>query len=81
MMLTVGSDLVGVAAVRRTVRRRVGPVGAYKGLFPQPGEEGTGAPSKEVTEAMTGTEVVEIRTVGLVMDEQRGRYQKLRFGF
>lgn len=45
--------------------------GCCKGLFPQPGEEGTGAPSREVTEAMTGTEVVEIRTVGLVMDEQK----------
>lgn len=65
----------------RTVRRRVGAVGAVQGLLPQSGAEGTGAPSREVTEVLAGTEVVEIQTMSVVMGEQRGRYQKLSFGF
>lgn len=81
MMLTVESDPPGGGCSGKNSRRRVGAVGAVQGLLPQSGAEGTGAPSRGMTEVMTGTEMVEIQTMSLVMGEQRGRYQKLSFGF
>lgn len=56
-------------------------MGAAKGLFLKSGHEGTVAPSREVAEVMTETEVVEIHTMGLLMDKQTGRYQKLSLSF